>query len=218
MYSFDFDFDSAYPPPTEYPKQDYCLEYMPITPPYLDWSSLTFPPVQYAPYAPLTDPYAPLTDQSASEISETSDTCSPSSGDESPCFFGDYCTIPSIVDQLKEDPQIWATANTVKKGAYVCSHCTKQGNPVKFKTMVDFAKHIDSHGHERSCKCADTSCPWSIVGFSTRSEMRRHTNSVHRETPFTCKICERGFVREDSLKRHVKLLHISPLKTRRKST
>ncbi|CAG79648.1 hypothetical protein B0I72DRAFT_135193 [Yarrowia lipolytica] len=208
MYSFDFNFDTAYPPQTEYPKQDDCLGYMPITPPYLDWSSLTFPPVEYA---PIVDNVLP------EEPSEPSDVSS-SSGEESPYFFDEYCTIPSLVDQLKENPNIWAMANTVKKGAYVCSHCTKQGTPVKFKTMVDFATHLDSHSHDRSCKCADTKCPWSIVGFSTRSEMRRHTNSVHRQTPFTCKICDRGFVREDSLKRHVKLLHISPLKTRRKST
>lgn len=205
MFSFDSNFDTAFPPTEEYlyPKQDDCLGYMPmpITPPYLDWSSLSFPPLQNI----------LANDHISSASSDTS-------GDDSPNYFDDYCTIPSTLSQLKEDPQIWAIANTVKKGAYVCSHCAKLGNPVKFKTMVDFASHIDAHNHERDCKCSDTSCPWSIVGFSTKSEMRRHTNSVHRANPFTCKICERGFVREDSLKRHVKLLHISPLKERRKST
>ncbi|KAG5357308.1 Zinc finger protein [Yarrowia sp. C11] len=208
MYSFDFSFDTAYPPPAEFPKQDDCLGYMPITPPYLDWSSLTFPPADYS------------TNNVFSEPAESSDVSSPTSStdESSPYFFDEYCTMPCLVDQLRENPNIWAIANTVKKGAYVCSHCSKQGNPVKFKTMVEFATHLDSHSHDRSCKCADLQCPWSIVGFSTRSEMRRHANSVHRQTPFSCKICDRGFVREDSLKRHVKLLHISPLKTRRKST
>lgn len=216
MYSshlFDFNFDTAYPPHAEYPKQEDGLGYMPITPPYLDWSSLTFPPMGN----PFQHDPTGYSSQSDHVLSEPSDS-SPSTSSDSPCsFFDDYCTIPSLVDQLKENPNIWAMANTVKKGAYVCAHCTKQGTPVKFKTMVDFATHLDSHSHDRSCKCADLECPWSIVGFSTRSEMRRHTNSVHRQTPFTCKICDRGFVREDSLKRHVKLLHISPLKTRRKS-
>lgn len=114
---------------------------------------------------------------------------------------------PSTVDQLRADPHIWSLANQLKKGVYVCTQCPSGRRAAQFKTLAQLAAHFDTHNLIRPCKCDEESCPWHIVGFSTRSEQVRHMKSKHLKQRFNCGVCGRVFVRSDSLKRHYKLLH-----------
>ncbi|KAG5361764.1 hypothetical protein CJU90_3196 [Yarrowia sp. C11] len=113
----------------------------------------------------------------------------------------------SVVGQLWKDPSMWDKACLTKKGVFICTNCHRNGKPLSFRTMIELAVHFDSHGLMRKSKCEKKGCPWSVVGFSTRSEKNRHTKSQHSDLNYPCQICGRRFGRCDSLKRHLKLVH-----------
>lgn len=113
----------------------------------------------------------------------------------------------SAVAQLHASPEMWEKACHTKKGVFICTNCHHNGKPLSFRTMIELALHFDSHGLMRKSKCEKKSCPWSVVGFSTRSEKNRHTKSQHSDLNFPCQTCGRRFGRCDSLKRHMKLVH-----------
>lgn len=99
-----------------------------------------------------------------------------------------------------------------KKGLYKCSHCSG-----KYTTLLTLAEHMDDHSLYRPFLCRERNCPWSIVGFQKRSEWARHCRHQHvDEARFKCPSCGRPFVREDSLKRHYKVIHESPNRKSRK--
>ncbi|QNP95200.1 Hypothetical protein YALI2_A00199g [Yarrowia lipolytica] len=113
----------------------------------------------------------------------------------------------SVVAQLYASPEMWRKACHTKKGVFICTNCHHNGKPLSFRTMIELAMHFDSHGLMRKSKCDKSSCPWSVVGFSTRSEKNRHHKSQHSDLNFPCQTCGRRFGRCDSLKRHMKLVH-----------
>lgn len=113
----------------------------------------------------------------------------------------------SAVAQLYASPEMWEKACHTKKGVFICTNCHHNGKPLSFRTMIELAVHFDSHGLMRKSKCEKPSCPWSVVGFSTRSEKNRHTKSQHSDLNYPCQTCGRRFGRCDSLKRHMKLVH-----------
>lgn len=113
----------------------------------------------------------------------------------------------SAVAQLFASEEMWTKACHTKKGVFICTNCHRNGKPLSFRTILELAVHFDSHGLMKKSKCEKPSCPWSVVGFSTRSERNRHTKSQHSDLNFPCQLCGRRFGRCDSLKRHMKLLH-----------
>ncbi|KAG5357774.1 Zinc finger protein [Yarrowia sp. B02] len=108
----------------------------------------------------------------------------------------------SAVFQLHKSRDMWHKASLTKKGVFICTSCR-----ISSKTLVELAMHFDSHGLVRKSKCEVSTCPWSVVGFSTRSEKNRHNQSQHSDFNFPCQACGRRFGRCDSLKRHMKLVH-----------
>lgn len=139
-----------------------------------------FDPVTYSP--PDTDP--------ASRVPKTDIT--------------DQC---GIVALLMANPAMWRQATLSKKGTYVCSHCTSQGNHRKFNNLAALASHFDQHDVLRLCKCDYPSCIWSLIGFSSMPEKVRHLRSQHSNKHYKCGACQRAFLRGDSLKRHLRLVH-----------
>jgi hypothetical protein len=110
-----------------------------------------------------------------------------------------------MVSKLMSVPNIWTLANKTKKGRYSCTHCTH-----KFRTLRDLAAHIDAERIHRPHSCHELDCPWSIIGFSKRSEWSRHTKYQHEnKTKYHCQIpnCQKTFTRKDSLRRHFNLIH-----------
>ncbi|KAA8912242.1 hypothetical protein TRICI_003571 [Trichomonascus ciferrii] len=110
-----------------------------------------------------------------------------------------------VVSKLMSAPQMWNIVNKIKKGKYSCTHCTQ-----KFRTLRDLAAHIDEERIHRPHSCNEPNCPWSIIGFSKRSECSRHTKYQHQtKTKYRCQVehCQKTFTRKDSLRRHTNLIH-----------
>lgn len=116
----------------------------------------------------------------------------------------DKCGILAL---LMANPAMWRQATLSKKGTYVCSHCTSQGNHRKFSNLAALAAHFDQHQVLRLCKCDYSSCVWSLIGFSSMPEKVRHLRSQHSNKHYKCGACQRAFLRGDSLKRHLRLVH-----------
>ncbi|CAN6604699.1 hypothetical protein TRVA0_002S04544 [Trichomonascus vanleenenianus] len=120
----------------------------------------------------------------------------------------------SIVYQLSQRPDLWPRVIGTKKGVFRCSHCGD-----KFPRLIQFAAHIDEAHVPRPFPCSDRSCPWSIIGFSKRSENSRHMK--HQHAPHRLYGCEyatclKSFSRKDSLKRHLMLVHDNSMSRRNK--
>ncbi|KAG5370598.1 hypothetical protein CKK34_0707 [Yarrowia sp. E02] len=112
-----------------------------------------------------------------------------------------------ILALLMANPTMWKQATLSKKGTYVCSHCTSQGKPQKFSNLAALAAHFDHHEVTRLCKCDYSNCVWSLIGFSSMPEKVRHLRSQHSNKHYKCAACQRAFLRGDSLKRHLRLVH-----------
>lgn len=113
----------------------------------------------------------------------------------------------SIVPRLKSDMRLWEACCAPKKGACLCGHCGG-----KFSNLVEFSRHLDEFQIRRHYTCPlMESCVWSVIGFSKRSEWVRHIRNQHgpKGATFRCHYpdCQRGFIRKDTLKRHMMLLH-----------
>lgn len=110
-----------------------------------------------------------------------------------------------MVSKLMTTPGIWNLVNKTKKGRYSCTHCSN-----KFRTLRELAVHIDDERIQRPHSCHELECPWSIIGFSKRSEWSRHIKYQHQNKPkYHCEVanCQKTFTRKDSLTRHFNLLH-----------
>lgn len=115
-----------------------------------------------------------------------------------------------LIKALLECPNKWKQATSIKKGLYVCVHCSKVNKERKtFKSMMDMAKHLDEENYNPTCKCEDETCAWSIIGFATKSEQMRHMRAQHQlpKKSFNCSHCSRSFARNDALARHCRLVH-----------
>lgn len=118
----------------------------------------------------------------------------------------------SLAASLRRNPEIWALCIKPKKGFYSCSHCWE-----RFRTMAAFAIHIDQHQISREYACFEDTCPWSLIGFSKRSELTRHVKCQHALEPSSCPYCGKEFGRKDSMKRHIDLVHFDKgIKKRKK--
>jgi hypothetical protein len=124
-----------------------------------------------------------------------------------PCFMrfaehGEPNCHDLIIPQLQADPKLWKQACMNKKGLYRCIHC-----PSKFRNMATFAAHLDENQILRPFVCAHLDCPWAYLGFFKRSEWVRHIRIQHNQVLDPCPICEKEFLRKDSLKRHISRVH-----------
>jgi hypothetical protein len=109
------------------------------------------------------------------------------------------------VSKLMTTPNMWSRVNKTKKGKYSCTHCA-----TKFRTLRDLAEHIDEEDIQRPHSCHELDCPWSIIGFSKRSEWARHIKYQHqKKSKYHCEVpnCQKTFTRKDSLTRHFNLIH-----------
>lgn len=108
----------------------------------------------------------------------------------------------SLCVKLRQDRFLWDQSTRAKKGFYSCSHCED-----RFRTIASFAIHIDEHRIQRAFACSEPRCPWSILGFSKRSELTRHFKCQHAVELNACSLCGKKFGRKDSMKRHCELVH-----------
>lgn len=103
-----------------------------------------------------------------------------------------------------------------------CSHCNDD-----FKSLLLLAEHFDKHKLTTAHKCPFDSCPFNLIGFSRKADLRRHcltnhfekgklTQSINQNVKlvlnnliYSCKMdnCGKNFYRKDSLQRHLKLVH-----------
>lgn len=148
------------------------------------------------------EPFEPLPTEPQTQTAQTAQTAQPVETFSTPRDQSN-----GILAQLMANPVLWRQANTAKKGIYVCSHCTSLGSNRRFTTLASLAAHFDIYGVAREGKCDYRSCVWSLVGFSSQPEKLRHIRSQHSSKHFKCAECGRAFVRGDSLKRHLRLLH-----------
>ncbi|KAL2068815.1 hypothetical protein VTL71DRAFT_15153 [Oculimacula yallundae] len=83
-----------------------------------------------------------------------------------------------------------------------CPTCSKP-----FIRKCDLNKH--SKNHERTFWCDITPCTYT-KGFVSEKDRRRHVDTVHRKSTFTCHVpgCEATFSRSDSCQRHFEERHL----------
>ncbi|CCC66774.1 hypothetical protein NCAS_0A02160 [Naumovozyma castellii] len=128
------------------------------------------------------------------------------------------------LEQLTTDKQLMAVIeNCHKRGNHRCAHC-----PRRFRTLYEYAAHLDEYSIVREFKCPFKTCPWHILGFPRRSDLRRHCANQHKENltgqlknklnlkdgayeTKNCpnKYCPKKFNRNDAFARHVAISHES---------
>lgn len=128
----------------------------------------------------------------------------------------------SLVDQIKYDKFLFEViSKKQKRGSYKCAHC-----PETFPNILDYAAHMDNFGIKREFKCPFVLCPWKVLGFPKRSDLRRHCAFQHKDElkselkdllnlkdeafpTILCsnKYCEKEFYRKDAFARHVAIVH-----------
>lgn len=116
----------------------------------------------------------------------------------------------TLLKQLKSNTHIKdldLLLRSKKKGLYKCGiklHCSQS-----FTNFGDLLEHLDYYKINRRFKCSVKCCPWSIVGFITQPQMKRHYLTVHEPRRLICpeKSCGKVFPRNDSLSRHLKSVH-----------
>lgn len=103
-----------------------------------------------------------------------------------------------------------------------CFHCGKNMDDV-----FAYIFHLDQEKlfHELKYKCPLNNCPFNMIGFNKKIQLRQHSLAKHYEKKtnsficgdqyelallqkllFVCE-CNKAFCRRDSLQRHIKLLH-----------
>ncbi|XP_052748195.1 zinc finger protein ZFP2-like [Galleria mellonella] len=92
---------------------------------------------------------------------------------------------------------------------YECSHCFK-----RFSVQQRLQIHIRTHTNERPYQCAV--CP---KAFKHKAALNRH-NRVHTgDKPYQCQHCGKSFSQSNSMKVHVKTVHLklpAPYRSRRR--
>lgn len=103
-----------------------------------------------------------------------------------------------------------------------CTHCNDE-----FESLLLLAEHFDKYKLTTAHKCPFDSCPFFMIGFTRKADLRRHcltkhfekgklTQSINKNIKqvlnnliYSCKIdnCGKNFYRKDSLQRHLKLVH-----------
>lgn len=104
----------------------------------------------------------------------------------------------------------------------ICTHCNQ-----RFDSILQLGHHFDKYKVVTPHKCPFDSCPYFLIGFARKAELRRHCLTKHFEKGkltqsinqnikqvlnnliYSCKIdnCGKYFYRKDSLQRHLKLVH-----------
>uniref|UniRef100_A0A8D8FBD3 Zinc finger protein 648 n=2 Tax=Culex pipiens TaxID=7175 RepID=A0A8D8FBD3_CULPI len=72
------------------------------------------------------------------------------------------------------------------------------------KVVKNMARHLRMHNIVRRC----FQCPHCAISFYTKGNLKKHINIHTLEVKHTCHVCDRIFARDDTLKRHVKLMHL----------
>lgn len=103
-----------------------------------------------------------------------------------------------------------------------CTHCDHS-----FENIWDLASHFEEFKINTAHKCPFDLCPFHLIGFSRKADLRRHCFQKHSEKVkskdtingdvknilnnliYSCKFenCQKNFYRKDSLQRHLKLVH-----------
>lgn len=103
-----------------------------------------------------------------------------------------------------------------------CTHCDHS-----FESIWDLASHFEEFKINTAHKCPFDLCPFHLIGFSRKADLRRHCFQKHSEKVkskdsisgdiknilnnliYSCKFenCKKNFYRKDSLQRHLKLVH-----------
>lgn len=78
--------------------------------------------------------------------------------------------------------------------------------PKVLPRKCDFNKHVKTH--DRAFKCEIAGCLHKL-GFALKKDLRRHINTVHRKSTFTCHVpgCGKVFSRSDNCDRHFEERH-----------
>lgn len=82
-----------------------------------------------------------------------------------------------------------------------CGSCVKI-----FTRRCDLNKHAKTH--KRAFKCTVAGCD-NTLGFALPKDLRRHIDTIHRKSTFTCDFpnCGQTFSRSDNCQRHVEEKH-----------
>ena len=99
---------------------------------------------------------------------------------------------------------------------YICDLCgskfnrkdalIRHGKEQHYESKVNFAyvEHVEDME-----SLSSVNCELCVKTFKRKSDLKRHTLSVHSETPeeVTCSICGKTFSRKFTLNRHMKSAH-----------
>lgn len=116
-----------------------------------------------------------------------------------------HCTVDScervFPNPIARDAHAMACKAAVKKDfEFICTSCGE-----KYETQSKLDVHI------KDCTWQPRRCPWPGCNDGTvhqnRSDLRLHTNQVHRDLPNQCWICDLELQSFVALKSHVKLVH-----------
>ena len=91
-----------------------------------------------------------------------------------------------------------------RKDALARHEKEQHGSKVKF----DYVEHVEDMESLSSVKCE-----LCAKTFRRKSDLKRHTGSIHSETPkeFNCNLCGKTFSRNSTLNRHMKSTHTEEL-------
>lgn len=98
-------------------------------------------------------------------------------------------------------------SDTARRGTVVC------GEGCNFRSSLpELALHMDEqHGPTwRNWICNYKRCVYSVIGFHSRSQARRHFTTAHGFVKPECRLCSRGYTRVDALRRHYRSKHLRP--------
>ncbi|KAI8904108.1 hypothetical protein EDD86DRAFT_177845, partial [Gorgonomyces haynaldii] len=68
-----------------------------------------------------------------------------------------------------------------------------------FTRPYNLKSHYRGHTGERPYQCDRDEC---TAAFSRKHDLKRHMKLHEGIRPFQCPVCEKGFARNDALKRH----------------
>ena len=85
-----------------------------------------------------------------------------------------------------------------------------RGCPHVFNSAIELATHCDEDHNciYRPWKCSKNDCYYSVLGFHSRSEVKRHCSSTHGLTQYRCLLCTKMYARSDALLRHCRHAHL----------
>nr|CAH7765349.1 unnamed protein product [Callosobruchus chinensis] len=81
---------------------------------------------------------------------------------------------------------------------YICSYCGKG-----FKTNTTLSFHVQIHTGERPYQCDVCG-----QGFVQHCHLSQHRLKHTGERPYKCEICHKAYPHPNTLKKHVKIVHL----------